>query len=79
MDLVKEGKYDPSFVFTNVGKCALQVNAQAAVAVKLTAVFVSDIFENVPREYDMQFNHAVPGGLKSIMVTPYGRELDQPL
>ncbi|KAI2734477.1 hypothetical protein DTO013E5_9152 [Penicillium roqueforti] len=56
LDLVKEGKYDPSFVFTNV-----------------------DDFENIPQEYDMQFHQTVPQGLKSIMVTPYGRQLDQPL
>ncbi|KPI45643.1 Zinc-type alcohol dehydrogenase-like protein [Cyphellophora attinorum] len=56
LDLVKEGKYDPSFVFTNV-----------------------DDFENIPQEFDMQFHQKVPGGLKSIMVTPYGRELNQPL
>jgi len=56
VDLVKEGKYDPSFVFTNV-----------------------DDFENIPQEYDMQFHHTVPGGLKSIMVTPFGRHLGQPL
>ncbi|KAK5188925.1 hypothetical protein LTR47_011531 [Exophiala xenobiotica] len=56
LDLVKEGKYDPSFIFTNV-----------------------DNLENIPQEYDMQFHHTVPQGLKSIMVTPYGRQLDQPL
>ncbi|KAI7359386.1 alcohol dehydrogenase GroES-like domain-containing protein [Hortaea werneckii] len=56
MDLVKQGKYDPSFVFTKV-----------------------DNFENIPQEYDMQFHQTVDGGLKSIMVTPYGRQLDQPL
>ncbi|OTA26415.1 hypothetical protein BTJ68_10596 [Hortaea werneckii EXF-2000] len=56
MDLVKQGKYDPSFVFTKV-----------------------DNFENIPQEYDMQFHQKVDGGLKSIMVTPYGRQLDQPL
>jgi len=56
LDLVAEGKYDPSFVFTNV-----------------------DDFENIPQEYDMQQNHKVPGGLKSILVTPYGRQLGQPL
>ncbi|KAI7197690.1 alcohol dehydrogenase GroES-like domain-containing protein [Hortaea werneckii] len=36
-------------------------------------------FENIPQEYDMQFHQKVDGGLKSIMVTPYGRQLDQPL
>ncbi|KAI7353935.1 alcohol dehydrogenase GroES-like domain-containing protein [Hortaea werneckii] len=56
MDLVKQGKYDPSFVFTKV-----------------------DNFENIPQEYDMQFHQKVDGGSKSIMVTPYGRQLDQPL
>ncbi|KAL8822480.1 MAG: hypothetical protein Q9191_006786 [Dirinaria sp. TL-2023a] len=56
LDLVKEGKYDPSFVFTNV-----------------------DDFENIPQEYDMQFHQTVPQGLKSIMVTSYGHQLDQPL
>ncbi|KAL1585044.1 hypothetical protein WHR41_06129 [Cladosporium halotolerans] len=56
LDLVKEGKYDPSFVFTKV-----------------------DDFENIPQEYDMQYHQTVPGGLKSIMVTPYGRALGQPL
>ncbi|KAK8061944.1 Formaldehyde dehydrogenase [Apiospora phragmitis] len=56
LNLVKEGKYDPSFVFT-----------------------YTDDFENAPQEYEKQFNHEVPGGLKSIMVTPYGRKLNQPL
>lgn len=56
LDLVKDGKYDPSFVFTHVND-----------------------FENIPQEYDSQFNQKVPGGLKSIMVTPYGRQLKQPL
>jgi len=56
LDLVKDGKYDPSFVFTHV-----------------------DDFENISKEYDMQFKQTVPGGLKSIMVTPYGRQLNQPL
>jgi hypothetical protein len=40
---------------------------------------VLDDFENIPQEYDMQYNHTVPGGLKSIMVTPFGRQLVQPL
>ncbi|KAK8130341.1 NAD-dependent aldehyde dehydrogenase [Apiospora kogelbergensis] len=56
LNLVKEGKYDPSFVFTH-----------------------TDDFENCPQEYERQFNHEVPGGMKSIMVTPYGRKLNQPL
>jgi len=56
LNLVAEGKYDPSFVFTNV-----------------------DDYENIPKEYAMQNDHTVPGGLKSIMVTPYGRQLAQPL
>lgn len=38
-----------------------------------------DDFENIGQEYDMQFNQTVPNGLKSIMVTPYGRQLGQPL
>ncbi|KAH9897099.1 S-glutathione dehydrogenase [Xylariomycetidae sp. FL2044] len=56
LDLVREGKYDPSFVFTH-----------------------TDDFENIPKEYEMQQNHKVPGGLKSIMVTPFGRQLGEPL
>lgn len=38
-----------------------------------------DDFENIPKEYEMQSKHSVPGGLKSIMVTEYGKKLNQPL
>ncbi|EON65967.1 hypothetical protein W97_05209 [Coniosporium apollinis CBS 100218] len=54
LNLVKEGKYDPSFVFTH-----------------------EDDFENIPKIYDEQFHHTVPGGLKAVLRTPYGRSLGQ--
>jgi hypothetical protein len=77
LDLVKEGKYDPSFVFTHTGKRNPLHKLDPRNA--LTTMVFEDDFENVPEEYEKQFTHEVPGGLKSIMVTPYGRSLNQPL
>ncbi|KAL8722339.1 MAG: hypothetical protein Q9181_007510, partial [Wetmoreana brouardii] len=34
-----------------------------------------DDFENIPEMYKLQFEHGMPGGLKAIMATPFGRSL----
>ena len=34
-----------------------------------------DDFENIPKMYKLQYEHGMPGGLKAIMATPFGRSL----
>ena len=34
-----------------------------------------DDFENIPKMYKLQYEHAMPGGLKAITATPFGRSL----
>ncbi|KAL6711263.1 hypothetical protein ACN47E_005794 [Coniothyrium glycines] len=53
LDLVIEGKYDPSFVFT-----------------------YEDDFENISQNYANFYNHKIPGGLKVLMATKFGRMLE---
>jgi len=50
LDIVIEGKYDPSFMFTH-----------------------EDKLENISVAYDAFFNHTVPGGLKVLLSTAFGR------
>jgi threonine dehydrogenase-like Zn-dependent dehydrogenase len=51
LDIVAQGKYDPSFVITH-----------------------EDKLENISESYNAFYNHAVPGGLKVCLTTPFGRE-----
>lgn len=50
LDIVVEGKYDPSFIFTH-----------------------EDKLENISKSYDQFFNHKVPGGMKVLLSTAFGR------
>jgi hypothetical protein len=36
---------------------------------------ITDDFENIAEEYRLQFEYKVPGGLKAIMATAFGRSL----
>jgi len=53
LELVLNGKYDPSWMFT-----------------------AEDQLENVGDCYEKFFSHQVPGGLKILMKTEYGRQLE---
>ncbi|KAL9112091.1 MAG: hypothetical protein Q9187_007824 [Circinaria calcarea] len=71
LDITLKGEYDPSFVFTHKGKLAINQDIFQVVIIQ------TDKFENLPALYKMQNEHTMPGGLKAVAVTPYGRELGQ--
>ena len=70
LNITVEGDYDPSFVFTHKGKLSCQRYRFMALILSL------EKFENLPSLYKMQNEHTMPGGLKAVAVTPYGRELE---
>lgn len=72
LDIVAQGKYDPSFMFTHTGWCPVWILANEEI--ELTVPI--DDFENIGADYAKFHEHTLPGGLKVCLQTAFGRSLE---
>lgn len=72
LDLVVQGKYDPSWMFTHEGKTPLINSCRSNYSIGVLNACTDD-FENVSDCYPKFHEHKIPGGLKVLLTTEFGR------